>query len=129
MASIIKRLAVADADAAWALIGDFGGAERAFPGLLTACALEGQTRTATFANGVVVQERLIAVDPAERRLTYHVVGGRFTHHNASWSVTRQPDGSGIATWISDILPDETAAVVEPLMEAGMAALNRVLQRD
>jgi len=27
------------------------------------------------------------------------------------------------------LPDETAAIVEPLMEAGMAALDRALQRD
>ena len=129
MTSIIKRLAVADVDAAWALISDFGGADRAFPGVLSGCQLADGVRTVTFASGVVVQERLVGVDPAERRLAYHVVGGRFTHHNSAWTVTREPDGGGIATWISDILPDETATIVEPLMDAGMAALDRALQRD
>jgi len=129
MATVTKQIRVADADAAWALIGDFGGAMRAFPGMLSDCSVEGDTRTVTFASGNVVQERLIGRDEARRRIAYCVIGGRFMHHNASLAVAREGDGSGMVTWITDMLPDESAAIVDPLMEAGMRAFASVLQSD
>jgi len=129
MASITKQVRVADTDAAWALIRDFGGAVRTFPGMLRDCTVDGNMRTVTFASGTVLQERLIGLDEKQRRIAYSVIGGRFTHHNASLTVARDADGSGIVTWITDMLPDESAAIVEPLMDAGIKALASALQSD
>jgi len=129
MASVTKQIRVADADAAWALIRDFGGVVRAFPGMLRDCTVEGDMRTMTFTGGNVVQERLIGLDEARRRIAYGVVGGRFAHHNASLTVAPAADGSGTIIWITDMLPDESAAIVEPLMEAGINALASALQSD
>ena len=129
MASITKQIGVSDADAAWAPIRDFGGAVRAFPGMLKQCTVEGDVRTVTFANGNVVQERLVGVDEERRRVAYGVVGGRFTHHNASLSVAFMPGGGGVVIWTTDMLPDEAAAIVEPLMEAGLKALAKAVQSD
>lgn len=129
MASVTKQARVVDADAAWALIRDFGGATQAFPGMLADCTVEGNLRTVTFVTGNLVQERLVAIDEERRRIAYTVVGGRFTHHNASLAVTRGEDGSGTVTWITDLLPDEGAAIVEPLMEAGLKAFACAVQPD
>ena len=129
MASVTKQIGVSDADAAWALIRDFGGAMRAFPGMLKDCTMQGDIRTVTFASGNVLQERLVGLDEERRRIAYCVVGGRFTHHNASLAVTRAVEGGAVVSWTTDMLPNEAAAIVEPLMEAGMKALAKACQSD
>jgi hypothetical protein len=71
------------ADHAWALLRDTGSAHKAFPGVLTACEQEGDLRTATFAAGMSVQERIVDVDDARRRVAYTIVNRGFDHHHAS----------------------------------------------
>jgi hypothetical protein len=128
MASIIMDVVVgAPAETVWDALANFGEAHRVFSGVLSDCRLEGENvRVATFANGLVVTERIISVDAGRRRIAYTVVGG-FEHHSASMQVLALDDGACHFVWTSDILPDAAAEQVRPLMEAGAAALKRTFE--
>lgn len=70
MASIRKEIPLAaHPDAVWAAVRDFGAVHRrVFPGVLTDAHLDGDARVVTFANGLVVRERLVAIDDDARRI-------------------------------------------------------------
>ena len=42
--------------------------------------------TVTFANGMVVRERIVDIDQQRRRLCYAVLGDMFEHHSASMQI-------------------------------------------
>lgn len=127
MATIIKEIAVPDGWAAWQAACDFGNAHRAFAGILTDCTRDEDVRSVTFANGMVVRERLVGIDEGRRRIAYTVIDGAFAHHNASFQIRDNGDGSGTMIWTCDVLPDIAVETVEPLMEAGIAAFARNLE--
>lgn len=127
MASItLEKPLAADADAVWAVLAPTDRAQDAFPGVLTACEQDGDSRTVTFANGAVVKERIIDVDPVRRRIAYGVVEGRFTHHSASMQIVEDGEGSRFI-WTSDFLPADAAAMVGSLMEQGGDAFARTVE--
>jgi hypothetical protein len=95
--------------------------------VLTDCRLDGDVRTVTFANAAVVRERIVDVDPAAMRVAYAVIGGGFEHHGASMQIVPEGDRRCRFVWVSDFVPDAKRAVVEPLVDAGCAALKRVLE--
>jgi len=53
--------------------------------------------------------------------------GAFTHHNGVAQVFEVPEGTRFV-WIADLLPNELAPVVAPMMEQGLAAIGRALGR-
>jgi hypothetical protein len=58
MASIQKELIIeVDAGRAWSALRDVAHVDRLFAGVLTSACLDGDVRTVTFANGLVVRER------------------------------------------------------------------------
>src|SRR5688572_30382072 len=127
MASITKDIPLpVDAATAWAAIRDVGRPHLLFRGVLSDAHLDGDDRIVTFANGMVVRERIVDVDDATRRLAYSVVDGPFTHHHATFSVTAEPDGTSRLTWVADLLPDEVAPMVEELMDQGASAAAATL---
>jgi hypothetical protein len=129
MATIKREVALSmDADRAWQVVGVFGNAADVFAGALTACERSGDIRTVTFANGLRIKERLVALDPNERRFVYTVLDGPFTHHSASMQILATDNGCKFV-WISDFLPDEVAARILPLIEDGCRALQRNLAAD
>jgi carbon monoxide dehydrogenase subunit G len=131
MASIRKEFVVRSTPAqVWAALRDFGAVDRKLAaGFVTACALEedGAVRLVTFANGMQVRERLVAVDDAQRRIVYAAQGGRATHHNASAQVVDAGDGTTRFVWITDLLPDAVAPAVEGMMDAGVKAMRATLE--
>ncbi|MEM5295165.1 SRPBCC family protein [Burkholderia sp. JPY481] len=129
MATIYREIAVETAAAdAWAALRDPADVARAFAGVLTEARMEGELRWVTFADGTVVEERVIAVDDAHLRLAYSVGGGRFEHHHSTLQVVADTPTRCRVIWISDFKPDERANVVEMLVDAGCAALQRNLAR-
>ena len=95
MASIRKEIVVgAPVEDVWAAIRDVGAPhKRLAPGFLVDTRLEGDARVVTFANGLVVRERIVDVDDAARRLCWAVVGSpRLTHHNSSLQVFAEGGG-------------------------------------
>ena len=112
----------------WAAIRDVGAIhERLAPGFVTDTRLDGDARVVTFANGMVVRERIVTLDDGARRLAYAAVGGRSTHHNASFQVFAEGPERTRLVWIADLLPDEAAGPVGEMMEAGARVMKQTLE--
>jgi carbon monoxide dehydrogenase subunit G len=131
MASIRKEISIdVRPEDAWAALSDFGAVhERLVPGFVTDARMDGDdARIVTFFNGAVARETLVGVDDEARRLAYAIVDGplEFAHYNGSAQVF--PDGEGCRfVWIVDVLPHEYAAVVNDLMERGIAVIKATLE--
>jgi carbon monoxide dehydrogenase subunit G len=130
MPTIRKEMPVAAGiDSVWAAFRDVGAVHRLAPGFVTDCRMEegGAARIVTFGNGMVAREVIVDVDDAGRRLAYAVVGGRLTHHNASFEVIDDGPGRCRVVWRADLLPAELKPAVEGMMEQGMLAMQRRLE--
>ena len=129
MATIRKEIVLrASPDAVWSAVRDVGQVHRRLvPGVLVDARLDGDARVVTFANGLVVRERIVSLDDEARRFCWSAVGGRLSHHNASMQVF--PDGTGGArlVWIADLLPDDMEPAIRTLMEMGSAAIEKTLE--
>jgi hypothetical protein len=110
---------------AWARLSELHETHRLFPGVLTACVLDGNVRTVTFADGTVVKERIVTVDGDAMRLAYTVLE-RFEHHASSMEIVPVNHGQCRFVWISDVLPDAAIGRVAGLMTKGAAALRTAL---
>jgi hypothetical protein len=131
MASIYREFEVeANAQSVWQVIADVGAVhERFAKEFVVNTVLEGDTRTVTFANGFVVKEQIVAIDHEHRRLAYHAVGGRASHHNASFQVFEISPQRSRILWITDLLPDEVRAMIEPMVDQGIDAIKATLTQS
>ena len=129
MASIRKEMTI-DAPAAdvWDAIRDVGAVHtRLAKNMVLATRLEGDSRIVTFANGEVVRERIVGIDDRARRLAYSAVDWRTTHHNASFEVLADGVRRSRIVWMTDLLPDALAELIDGLMEQGCAAITATLE--
>lgn len=115
------------AETAWEALRQADHADRLFAPVLVGCTMQGDTRTVTFANGLVVGEQIVTIDDAERRLAYHVLGEMFDHHSASMQILPIDDGNCRFIWIIDFLPEDRAETVQPLVTQGSGALARNIE--
>jgi len=130
MATIYKEFIVeADAARIWDALRDFGAVHtRLAPGFLTGCKLDGEgARIVSFANGLVARELLVGIDEPNRRLAYTVTDGKASHHHASAQVFALGEGRSRFVWITDVLPDELAVYIEPMMAQGGLAMKKTLE--
>jgi hypothetical protein len=129
MATLRKEIHIeARAEAIWDAARDVGALHtRLVPGFVVDTQLDGNVRTVTFGNGMVVREPIISVDDERRRLAWTAIGGRTTHYNAVLEVFA--DGSGArVVWTTDLLPDEMAGPVAAMQENGLAAMKANFER-
>jgi len=128
MASIRKEILLeARPDEVWDVVRDVGAVHRRFaPGFVTDTRLEEGARVVTFANGFVARELIVDVDDRSRRLAYAAVGGRLTHHHASFTVIGHGEKATRLVWVADLLPNELAPVIDSMMEQGAEAIRRTL---
>lgn len=129
MATIYKEIAVeAPAEFVWDAIKDVAAVHtRLARGFVTNTVVQGDTRSVTFANGFVVQEQIVAIDEAHLRMAYRAIGGRASHHNASFQVFATSKHTCRLLWITDLLPEEVKAPIEQMVEAGSAAMKQTLE--
>jgi uncharacterized protein YndB with AHSA1/START domain len=112
----------------WDALRDWGALHRRLvPGFVLDTRLDGEDRIVTFANGAVVRELLVDLDDDARRLTWSVVGGPYTHHNASAQVFPTEEQGARFVWIADLLPHELAAPTAQLMEQGTSVVKTTLE--
>jgi carbon monoxide dehydrogenase subunit G len=130
MASIHREVRLAArADEVWDALRDVGNIhKRVCPGFVTDCRMEGSdARIVTFGNGMVVKEIIVDLDDKARRVAWSAVGERLSHHNASMQVF--PEGEGCrAVWIADLLPNEMAGPIAGMIDLGLAAMKKTLER-
>lgn len=131
MASIHKEFIVdATPEQVWAVLADFGAVhERLAPGFVTDTRLDADTRTVTFADGTIVAERLVDLDPPSRRVAYSVVGGHLhpAHHHASMQALPAENGRTLFVWHTDVLPEALAAQMAEAVEQGSTVIHRALE--
>jgi hypothetical protein len=130
MASIQKSVEVeVGAEQAWAALRLVGDAHKLFAPVLADAQLDGDTRTARFANGMVVHERMLDIDDGTRRVAYTVLDGPgMTYHHASMQIVEAGQGRCRFVWITDFLPAEVGSAIAPLIEHGTSALKSNLER-
>ena len=90
--------------------------------------LLGDARVVTFANGLVLRERIVDIDDSARRMVYASVGGRATHHQASMQVFAAEGGNSRLVWITDVLPVDLAVQVRQAVGYGAAIMLQTLAR-
>jgi hypothetical protein len=98
------------------------------PGFVTATEMLGgegaPVRRVTFGNGHVVDEAIVSIDDARRRLVWTV--RQFEHHNGVLTVT-EAEGGARVNWTADLLPDALAETVSPMMAQGLAIMKAHLE--
>jgi uncharacterized protein YndB with AHSA1/START domain len=127
--SIRKEIQIdAPPEKVWDAVRDFGALhERLVPGFVTDCRMDGEDRIVTFANGATYREVLIDLDDEARRLAWSIVDGPYDHHNGVAQVFAE-DGGSRFVWTTDLLADdETVAVTDQAMEAGVAVAKQTLE--
>ncbi len=128
----IRRETLIDArpEDVWSALRDWGALhERLVPGFVADTRLDGDDRIVTFGSGLVVRERLIALDDEERRLVWSVVDGPYTHHNGAAQVFATEDGQARFVWVADLLPDELGDATGAAMTQGVATVRKTLERQ
>ena len=130
MASIYKELAIEVSPAqAWAALRRAGDAHRLFAPVLVNAQLDGDVRTVRFANGMVLQERILDVDEERRRVAYTALNGPgMTYHHASMQIVDEGPERCLFVWITDFHPREVSDDLTPLIEQGAKALKSNLER-
>lgn len=128
MASIYRDAVIdVSADVAWAALRNVDAVDRPFTGVLTGCTLEDDVRTVTFANGMVARERIVTVDDAHRRVVYSALNEAFVHHSSSMRIVPKGERQCLFIWISDVLPEQAAERITPLVDAGCQAIKKNLE--
>jgi carbon monoxide dehydrogenase subunit G len=130
MASIHREVVIdAAPEQVWDALRDVGALhERLCPGFVTDVKLEPGARVVTFGNGLVAREVIVDLDEPARRLAWSASGGRLTHHNASAQVFAEGAGRTRFVWIADLLPNEMAPAITVMIEAGLEAIRKTLER-
>ncbi|MEO5818876.1 MAG: SRPBCC family protein [Vicinamibacteraceae bacterium] len=129
MASIRKEIMIdAGVEPAWDALRRVGEAHTLFAPVLSDAALHGDVRTVTFANGMVVRERILDVDEAHRRIAYAALEPQgMTFHHASMQLDIAGPGRCVFIWITDFMPAEAASGLQPLIDQGAEALKRNIE--
>ena len=128
MATLRKEIVTqAQAPDVWAAIADIGALHtRLVPGFVTVTRLEPGARVVTFANGMTVREPIVSVDAQAMRLVWTAESQLTSHYNAAVQVFAGSGGGSRVVWTVDLLPDDAGAKIEPMMAAGMSAMQKAL---
>ena len=130
MASIHREISIAaDAGDVWDAVRDIGSIhKRLCPGFVVDTVLEEGARVVTFGNGLVAREVIVDLDDGTRRLAWSARSERLSHHSASMQIFDDGPGRCRAVWIADLLPNEVAPAIAAMIDQGMAAMRKALER-
>lgn len=124
----IERIIEAPADFVWDRLRDFGALHtRVAPGFILDTVVEGDVRTVTFDGGLVIRERLIAIDDEHRRIVYSILADLFEHHSASNKIVPEGEDRCRFVWVVDFLPDDPKDRIEGMMNAGADAIKAAME--
>ncbi len=129
MATIQKEIAIERSkEFVWDAIRDVVSIhKRLVPGFVLDCKLEGDWRTVTFANGMVVRELIVAVDDKTCRHAWSARGAPLTHHNAAVQVFADGDDKCRVIWIADLMPNEVAETIAEMIQQGLSRMKQTLE--
>lgn len=131
MATINKEIEIERSKGfVWDAIRDVGAIhQRLVPGFVLDCRLEGDWRTVTFANGLVVRELIVSVDDETCRHSWSARGGSLNHHNASVQVFPEGDNRSRVIWIADLMPNEAAGAISEMIGQALKTMKQTLESN
>ena len=129
MATICKEIEIKRSkEFVWDAIRDVGSIhKRLVPGFVVDCKLEGDWRTVTFANGLVVVELIVDIDDKTCRHCWSARGGPLTHHNASIQVFGEGQDKCRVVWVADLMPNEIAEKIAAMIQQALNTMKQTLE--
>ncbi|MEM7781272.1 MAG: SRPBCC family protein [Pseudomonadota bacterium] len=118
MATVMKTARVnASPTDVWAMVSDVGNVGK-LTEMITNSTVEGDHRTCVLADGQKLEESILSVDHDLRRMAYRVHESPFPidEHAASMTVS-DDEGKARITWVTDVLPHESAPIFNEAAEA------------
>lgn len=116
----------ASADDAWAMVGEPSRLTEWFPGIV-GCEVDGDSRTVTTASGLPMPERIVTVDPLQRRFQYKITAPVFAEHLATIDVVDIGDGTCLVTYSVDAAPATMALVLAGAAGNALAQLRQLFE--
>jgi len=129
MAAIIEEIEIGRSkEFVWDAIRDVGAIhKRLVPGFVVDCNLEGDWRTVTFANGMIVRELIVSVDDNICRHSWAARNERLSHYNASVQVFAVDDAKCRVVWIADLMPNDVAQNIRQMIQQGLQTMKTTLE--
>ena len=129
MATIQKEIEIEGSkDFVWDAIRDVGAIhKRLVPGFVIDCKLEGDWRTVTFVNGMVVRELIVSVDNNTCRHSWAAEHESLIHYNASVQVFSEGDNKCRVVWIADLMPNEVTDSINQMIEQALRTMKQTLE--
>ena len=110
-ASIRREVRVRCApDVVWSWVGAPERLPDWWPGI-TACTVDGDTRTITMGSGLPMPEKLLTVDALQRRFQYRITAPLFREHTSTIDVHDLGDGTSLVVYSVDAEPSTMALVI------------------
>ncbi|MFM8311097.1 MAG: SRPBCC family protein [Ilumatobacteraceae bacterium] len=114
------------ADEVWALVGDATRLHEWFPGI-TACTVEGHTRTITLGSGMSMPETILVHDHVQRRFQYQITAPIFAFHRGTIDVLDLDDGTCVVVYTTDADPRTMALTIGGGTAAALDELARQME--
>ena len=129
MASIRKEIAIQRSrELVWDAIRDVGQIhKRLVPGFVVDCQLEGDWRTVTFGNGMVVRELIVDVNDEIFRHAWSVRSENLIHHNAFVEVLSVGLGECRVVWTADLMPNDVAESIAGMIEMALKTMKQTFE--
>lgn len=128
MNSIVRTIPVAvPAEEAWLRLADVGAVNQLLT-FLGEVTVDGDSRTCALGDLGTLEETILSVDEANRRVAYTIVSAPlpFTHHSAAFQLQSDAAGGTVLWWTTDFLPAELYPQVEALVDQGVQSLTAAL---
>jgi len=129
MATIIREIEIGRSkEFVWDAIRDVGAIhKRLVPGFVIDCKLEGDWRTVTFANGMIVRELIVSVDDNICRHSWGARNELLSHYNASIQVFSIDNSKCRVVWIADLMPNSVAGSIADMINQGLQTMKHTLE--
>lgn len=98
------------ADELWEWVGDPTRLPEWWPGI-TACVVDGDSRTITMGSGLPMPEQLLTIDRLQRRFQYRITAPIFREHTSTIDVHDLGDGTSLVVYSVDAEPSTMALVI------------------
>ena len=115
-------------DDVWAWVGDPTRLPEWWPGI-TACVVDGDSRTITMGSGLPMPETLLTIDPLQRRFQYRITAPLFREHTSTIDVHDLDDGTSLVVYSVDAEPSTMALVIGGAAGNALETLRGLLEGD
>ena len=130
MATVQKVIDVeASVEDVWDKIANVGSISD-LVGFITESQLDGDIRVCKMADGGILEEKIISIDNALRRVAYCITNSPLDleFHAASMQVVRKGKGASMI-WITDLKPDSMAEQFNPIFEEAVPGIRTALESE